>query len=64
MLLKLTNASEGFEGDILIDVGQIVSVYSTKIKETNEIKTFVYCGQVGTWMVEESVDFIYNKLNN
>ena len=62
MFIRLTNADEKLKGSpVVLNVDKIVSVFTLTEEETE--RTFVYAGELGTWIVEESVDTIVEMLD-
>jgi hypothetical protein len=76
MFIKLTNANPQLKDQpIIIRKDNIISVYTSEIEWKNsntdekvvdisnkEVVTVVFCGDVGTWYVQESIDTIFKNL--
>lgn len=64
-MIKLTNASSGFEDQIIyLNAAQIVSVYEYADTPGGSLKTMIYGGSMGaTWVVEESVSQVIKLIN-
>lgn len=64
MMIKLTNAAEEYKGlPILINPKYIVSVFEM-LSDTNKNVVFVYSSNNNSWQVEESLDYIFDRLSN
>jgi hypothetical protein len=64
MIIKLKNASAGFETtDILINTASIISVFE-KQDDKGITRTYIFGPDGNTWSVEESINEVYNKCRN
>jgi hypothetical protein len=69
MIIKLTNMSEGHEGNpLLINARHIISVFETTRdvpgkKKTIENVTNIYTIIQQSWQVKETLDQIYKMIN-
>lgn len=62
--ITLTNAAEAHRGNkISINTLIIATVHNAGEEGTSEAKTFVFCPPHGTWEVEESLEYVVEKLN-
>ena len=62
MMLKFTNASEGFQGTpVYISKEWIVSVFERPKVDGGSLSTFIYGGPTGlSWEVSESLNEVIN----
>ena len=66
MLIKLTNANETQNGQIIvINSDNIVSINRGLVERNGQIEeiTFIFIPPHGTWEVKETIDEILNLLN-
>ena len=67
MLIKLTNASKGFEGQVIaVNKSIVLSVFekiSSEEGKPPKTETFVYAGESTTWQVQESADEVIKLFN-
>jgi hypothetical protein len=63
-MIKLTNVSKDFEGPLLINPRYIMSVFSRteEVDGAIEVKTVVYSATQQGWDVKESVNEVYDLI--
>lgn len=67
MIIKLTNASKEYDGKtLLINSRHILSVFEgVKMLDDNTVETVtnIYTVTKESWIVKETIEDIYNKVN-